>query len=172
MSRLTVVALVVSGLALFATSECASAKPWCTGTLLIRHAFYGEPDWYSKVTLSGRVTQKIVLGAPGYGESPRIDDRIRVAFLHLDHPVRMLLRDLDSFDPRKTVPGTVTVIQLVQMATKGAIDPFSRRNPHVTAEGVLYMGDGTLSLTAVTFVERGKIWLSRTSTCNGELIKH
>jgi hypothetical protein len=171
MSRLSVVVIVVSSLALFGTSACATGKPWCTGTLLVRHEFYGEPDWYSKVTLSGRVTQKTVFGAPGYGESPKIDDRIGLAFLHLDHPVRMLLRDLESFDPGKTVPGTVTVVQLVQMDPSGAIDPFDRRNPHVTVEGVLYMGDGTLSLTAVTFTE-GKIWLSRTSTCNGELIEH
>ncbi len=168
-SRVAHIAAAALMLVASPTAGRTAARPWCTGVLLVRDGFYAEPDHYSNVTLSGRMKQKTVQGAPGFGESPKVDDQVPIALLYLDHPVPMLLRDRMSFDPNKAIPGIVHKVQLVGMTPSGKGDPFVDHNPHVAAEGTLYMSDGPLSRADVILTD-GRIWKSRTNMCKGQLV--
>jgi hypothetical protein len=145
-------------------ADALHTKSWCKGTLQVRHHFYGNPDTYSRVKLSGTVFTKLVPGPPTYGEDPRIDDRWPVAILRLDHPAPALLRDKYSFDPAETVPGELVEVDLDVDAT-----PFKGHRRHVVADGVLYMSAATLSQRDVSLVD-GTVRISPEHVCEGRLM--
>lgn len=76
------------------------------------------PVWPEPVVLSGILREETRLGPPGYGETPRIDERIKLLLLELEVPIDVC-RDPAIDAPQHIAKG----VKVVQLA--GAIDPDS-----------------------------------------------
>ncbi len=112
----------------------------------------------------------MIFGPPGFGENPKVDERMPTAILHLDRPAPVLLRDKMVFDSNKTIPGVLREVQLAATGAIGPGNPFNGRNPHVVVTGgILYMSDNAYSRTLVSYND-GSARISRASVCKGEVV--
>ena len=97
------------------------------------------------ITLRGHVRDQNVFGPPGFGESPRIDQRRVIPVLALDNPINVCPGTEDEID---TAP--IYDVHVVQL-----IDSRGRRTPSrasVFVYGELQRGTNAFHYTPVTFI--------------------
>ena len=88
------------------------------------------------VSISGTVIKRQAWGPPGFGETPKIDDRWTAWFIKLDYPVAVHLPELDAFNREKTA-----VEHELQVRGRFEFDGTYRKllGKHVIARGLLWV---------------------------------